>query len=142
MMKAEKITQQNGVDMKVYGRRDPRVFILERDSQYRRGFPDTVPLPADFLPENQCFKPAEVKVDWTLYTEDEGMISSSTALPVVNNQMVLKKWLSEQVFHYEHDEDYRKIRGKKFDEVIMVRLRLDEVMCKWVAQKRARRKQN
>ncbi len=37
--------------------KDPHVFILERDPRYLRGYPDTFPLPDDFLPENQFFKP-------------------------------------------------------------------------------------
>ena len=51
--------------------------------------------------------------------------SSIEKLPIEMNHLILKKWLSKQAFRYEHDEDFRKIRGKKCEEVNKIRLKVN-----------------
>ena len=58
--------------------------------------------------------------------------------PIENNHLILKKWLSKQAFYYEHDDEMHKIRGKKFDEVSKIRLKIEEVICERVKQKRTK----
>lgn len=115
----------------------PHVFILERDFQYPRGFPNVLPLPPNFLPENEFFKPKEAVVDWYFYTP-EGMMSSIDHLPIEDNQLILKRWLSKKAFDYEHDDKGHKIRGKKFDEISKMRLKIERVICERVKEKRSR----
>jgi hypothetical protein len=120
-------------------RQTTHVFILQPDIQYSRGFPDALPLPANFLPENDFFTPKEAVVDWYFYTP-EGMMSSIEHLPLENNQLQLKKWLSKKSFDYEYDDRGRKIRGKKFADISKIRLKIERVICERVKQKRSRRK--
>lgn len=115
----------------------PHVFQLEK-LHYPNGYPDTLPLPADFLPQNDFFQPKEAVVDW--YFSSPESVSSKTNLPLKDNQLMLKKWLSKEKFYYERDEDWRKIRGKKFDEVSKIRLKIEQVICERVKRKRKRKK--
>jgi len=114
---------------------NPHIFILERDPQYPKGFSDTLPLADGFLPENEFFKPKEAVVDWYFYTK-EGMRSSIDHLPIENNQLMLKKWLSNRAFDYERDDKGHKIRGKKFDDISKIKLKIEEVICERVKEKR------
>ena len=123
--------------MKKQKKTNPHTFILERDPQLKKGFPDTLPIPDDFLPENEFFEPKEVVVDWYFYTP-EGMRSSIDHLPIEDNQLILKKWLSNKEFNYERDYEGRKIRGKKFDEVEKIRLKIQTLICERVKEKRKR----
>jgi hypothetical protein len=120
-------------------RQTTHVFILQPDIQYPIGFPDALPLPSNFLPENDFFTPKEAVVDWYFYTP-EGMMSSIEHLPLENNQLQLKKWLSKKSFDYEYDDRGRKIRGKKFADISKIRLKIERVICERVKQKRSRRK--
>ena len=117
--------------MKTQKKQNSHTFILERDFQYPKGFPDTFPLPPNFLPENQFFRPKEAVVDWYFYTK-EGMRSSIDHLPIEDNQLILKKWLSKKAFDYEHDDKMHKIRGKNFDDISKIKLKIEEVICERV----------
>jgi hypothetical protein len=123
-------------EMKNQKKQNPHIFILERDPQYSKGFPDTLPFHDDFLPENTFFKPAEAVVDWDFYTSKGWARSSQDHLSIENNQLMLKKWLSNRAFDYEHDDERHKIRGKKFDEIQKIKLKIEKVICERVKEKR------
>jgi hypothetical protein len=130
--------------------KSPHVFFLEQDLQYPRGYPETFPLPDGFLPDNEFFQAKKVRVDYELYTSSWAKPSTRTIsgpadLPVKDNQLILKKFLSSACFSYEHeyDEDdwrWHKIRGKNFDEIKKIRLKIEEVICERVKEKRGKRK--
>jgi hypothetical protein len=123
--------------MKTQKKQNHHTFILERDFRYPKGFPDALPLPPNFLPENEFFKPAEAVVDWYFYTP-EGMRSSTDNLPIEDNQLILKKWLSKESFDYEHDDKLRKIRGKKFDDISKIKLKIEKIICERAKEKRTK----
>jgi len=123
--------------MKTQKKPDPHVFILQRDVISPIGFPNTLYLPDGFLPENEYFKPKEAVVDWDFYNP-KWVSSSKDHLPIENNHLILKKWLSKQAFYYEHDDEMHKIRGKKFDDVSKIRLKVEEIRCERVKQKRTK----
>ncbi len=115
----------------------PHTFILERDFQYTKGFPDTLPLPSNFLPENEFFKPKEAVVEWDFYTI-EWVMASTEYLPIEDNQLILKKWLSKRKLDYERDETGRKIRGKNFSEIAKIQLKIERIICERVKEKRTK----
>lgn len=63
-------------------------------------------------------------------------MSSIDNLAIQDNQLILKKWLSKKAFDYEHDDEGRKIRGKKFDEIEKIRLKIETLICERVKEKR------
>ena len=124
--------------MKKQQKQSPHVFFLEQDPQSSRGFPDT------FLPENDFFKPKEVKASCDFYTSEWAKPSTWTMaspadLPIKDNQLMLRKYLSEKSFTYERDEQGKKIRGKRFDDIKKIRLKIEEVTCERVKEKRTRK---
>jgi hypothetical protein len=51
---------------------------------------------------------------------------------------MLKKWLSNRAFDYERDDKGHKIRGKKFADITKIRLKIEEVICERVKEKRTK----
>ena len=102
-------------------------------------------LPSGFLPDNEFFKTKEVRASAEFYVSDWAKpstrtMSTNTNLPVKDNQLILKKFLSDVCFDYEHDYDEErgrsyKIRGKNFDEIKKIRLKIEEVTCERVKEK-------
>lgn len=135
--------------MKTQRKQSPHVFFLEQDLQYPIGFADTFSLPSGFLPDNEFFKTKEVRASAEFYVSDWAKpstrtMSTNTNLPVKDNQLILKKFLSDVCFDYEHDYDEErgrsyKIRGKNFDEIKKIRLKIEEVTCERVKEKRGRK---